>query len=79
MSPHAFIPSLAGARRRTIFIRTRRPLWQRLAPTVAAVVAIALLVGAMTWLVSRLYATDAALARAHAEGMASGMQTCAGR
>lgn len=75
MSPHAWIPSPS----RPIFIRTRRPLWQRLLPALAVTAAIALLVAGVLSLIDSMHATEARLDAAYYAGMKAGLQACPGR
>lgn len=75
MSPHAFVPSLQRSQR-TIFIRTRRPLWQRVLPAAACVLVTGLLVCAVLVVIARMHTTEAQLRAAHQAGMAAGMHTC---
>lgn len=56
----------------------RRLAWRHLVRWLLLAAVVAGLVLATVWVIGRMHATDAALQRAHAQGMAVGMNTCPG-
>lgn len=79
MSPHAFINTPPLAQQRTLFIRTRRPWWQRLGGVLTLLAALVLLASGAALAIARMHASEAQLQAAHAAGLAAGMGTCPGR